>query len=50
MQDSMASKMHYVEIGFACAKVCEALDRGMNTRRADQLNQSVLKAVEELTL
>jgi len=50
MQDSMASKMNYVEIGFACADVCEVLDRGMNTKRADQLNHSVTEAVEELML
>jgi len=28
----------------------EALDRGMSVRRADQLNQSVLEAIEKLTL
>ena len=50
MQDSMASKADYVEIGFTCADACEALDRGMNTRQADQLNQSVLQAIENLTL
>ena len=46
----MASKADYVEIGFTCADVCEALDRRMNTRQADQLNQSVLQAIENLTL
>ena len=46
----MASKADYVEIGFTCADVCEALNRGMNTRRAGQLNQSVLGAIEKLTL
>ena len=50
MQDSMASKADYVEIGFTCTDVCKALDRGMNTRRADQLNRSVLEAIEKLTL
>ena len=46
----MTSKVNYVEIGFTCADVCEALDRGMNARRADQLNHSVLEAIEKLTL
>ena len=50
MQESMASKADYVKIGFTCADVCEALYQGMNTRRADQLNQTVLGAIEKLTL
>jgi hypothetical protein len=45
----MISKADYVELGLACADVCEALNRGMNTRRADQLSQSVLEAIEKLT-
>jgi len=50
MQESMTSKVDYVEIGFTCADVCEALNQGMNTRRADQLNRSVLGAIKKLTL
>ena len=50
MQDSMISKAGYVELGLACADVCGALNRGMNIRRADQLSQSVLEAIEKLTL
>jgi len=46
----MISKVDYVELGLICADVCEALNRGMDTRRADQLNKSVFKAIEKLTL
>ena len=46
----MISKEDYVELGLTCADVCEALNRGVNRRRADQLNQTVLEAIEELTL
>jgi len=47
----MISKVDYVELGLTCADVCEALNRGMNTGRADQLNHhSVLEAIRVLTL
>ena len=46
----MVSKAGYAELGLICSDVCEALNRATNTRRADQLNQSVLKAIEKLTL
>ena len=45
----MIKKADYVELGLACAGVCEALNRGTGERRADQLTQSVLEAIEKLT-
>ena len=45
----MANKVEYVELGLTCADVCEALERGMNRRQAEQLGQSVLGAIERLT-
>jgi len=45
----MANKTDYVELGLACARVCEALDRGMKGRRADELSGSVFEAIEQLT-
>jgi len=45
----MLNKLDYVELGLVCADVCRALDRGMNGRRADELGQSVRKAIEQLT-
>ena len=45
----MANKSDYVELGLACAEVCGALDRGMNGRRMDELNQPVFEAIEQLT-
>ena len=47
-QDSMLNKLDYVELALACADVCKALDRGLNGRRADDLNQSVREAIEQL--
>ena len=45
----MTNRIDYVELGLACADVCRALDRGMDGRRADQLNRSVLEAIKQLT-
>jgi len=42
-------KADYVELGLTCPDVCKALDQGMGTRRAGQLNQSALEAIEKLT-
>ena len=49
-QDSMANKSDYVELGLACANVCKALDRGMNGKKLDDLNESVREAISELTM
>ena len=46
----MASEADYVELGLACADVCKTLNRRMGIGRRDQLGQSVLKAIEKLSL
>jgi len=48
-QDSMVNESDYVELGLFCARVCRALDRGMNKRRMDEVSQSVLEAIGQLT-
>ena len=45
----MISKANYIELGLTCANVCEALDLGMDGRRADELSHSTLEAIEKLT-
>jgi len=45
----MINKGDYVELGLACAGVCQALHRGMEGRRVDELNGSVREAIEQLT-
>ena len=45
----MINQMDYVELGLACAEVCTALDRGLNGRRSDELNNSVCGAINQLT-
>jgi len=45
----MIDEADYVELGLSCAGVCEALARGTDGRRANQLSRSVLKAIKQLT-
>lgn len=49
IQDTKANDQDYVELGLTCADVCKALDRGLDGRRLDELNRSVLGAIEQLT-
>lgn len=46
----MINQMTYVELGLACAQVCNALDRGLDGKRLDELNESVREAIKHLTL
>ena len=45
----MVNREDYVELGLACADVCQALKRGLDGRQADQLGRSVSEAIEQLT-
>jgi len=45
----MVNQMDYVELGLACADVCTALDRGLNGKKLDDLNNSVWEAINQLT-
>jgi len=49
MQDSMTKKADYVKLGLTCADICEALSQGIGGKRADQLSQPFLEAIEKLT-
>lgn len=45
----MANDQEYIDVGLFCAEVCQVLDRGLKGKRLDELNQSVVIAVENLT-
>ena len=45
----MSNRTDYVELGLACAEVCEALNRGMDGKQLDDLSQSVRSAINQLT-
>lgn len=49
IQDSADKEQEYVDLGLFCADVCNVLDRGLDGRRSDELNPSVLGAIEQLT-
>jgi len=49
IQDSKDNESDLVELGLFCAKVCRALERGTEGRRANVLSDSVLEAIEQLT-
>jgi len=44
----MINQTDYVELGLACGNVCIALDRGLNGKKLEDLNNSVLEAIEQL--
>ena len=50
IQDSMINDTDYVELGLACADICNALGRGMNGKKLDDLSQSVYEAIAQLTM
>ena len=45
----MDNKDDYIDLGLSCADVCEALDRGLNGKRSDEIGEPVRKAIEKLT-
>ena len=45
----MANEQDYDDLGRACGDVCQALYRRLKGRRSDELNQSVLDAIGDLT-
>ena len=46
----MINQVDYVELGLACADVCSALDRGLNGKKLNDLNNSVCEAIGQLTM
>ena len=48
VQDTMENNEDNVELGQACADVCEALYQRLKGRRSDEINQSVLNAIGNL--
>ena len=46
----MTNQMDYVGLGLACADVCMALERGLNGKKLNDLNNSVREAINQLTM
>ena len=45
----MANDQEYVDLGRACGDVCQVLDRRLKGKRSDELTQSILDAIGDLT-
>lgn len=45
----MANEQEYVELGLSCADICQALDRGMDGKKLNDLSKSVCDAINQLT-
>jgi len=45
----MINEVGYVQLGLACASVCTALDRGLEGKSPNDLNNSVVEAIDQLT-
>ena len=45
----MVNKADYVELGLACADLCNAFHQGMGERQVGQPAESVLTAIDRLT-
>jgi len=46
----MINRVDYVELGLACADVCTALDRVLDGRRLNDLNNSASEAINQFTM
>ena len=46
----MANQRDCVDLGISCADVCKTLDRGLKGRRLDELSESLLEAIGQLTV
>ena len=50
IQGSMANDQDRVDLGLFCARVCNSLDRSLKGRRLEDLSQSGLEAIQQLTM
>ena len=50
LQDSVANKQDYLELGLNCADICTALVQGMDGKRPEDLSRSVCDAISKLTM
>ena len=46
----MANNQDFVDLGRACGDVCQVLDRRLQGKHLDELNQSIFDAISELTV
>ena len=44
----MPNEWDYIKLGLTCADVCEALDRGINGKKPDDISQAVYEVIDQL--
>ena len=49
VQDSMVNEQEYIDLCLFCAEICKVIDRGLDGRRLEELGQSALAAIRQLT-
>ena len=49
VQDTMVNEQEYIDLGLFCAEICKVMDRGLDGRRLEELGQSALEAIRQLT-
>ena len=47
-QDKLANEQDCVDLGILCADVCDALRRGTDGKRRDELSESARNAINQL--
>lgn len=49
VRDTMVNEQEYIDLGLFCAEICKVIDRGLDGRRLEELGQSALEAIRQLT-
>ena len=44
----MVNERDYVELGFSCADICRAIERGIDGRKVDDFSGPVRDAIDQL--
>ena len=44
----MGNKDDYVDVGLSCAEVCKVLKRGLKDTKPEDLNETVVEAIDRL--
>ena len=47
-QDTMGNKEDYIDLAFSCAGVCKALEQGLKGKKPEDLNETVVGAIDWL--
>ena len=46
----MGNKDDYVDLGLSCAEVCKVLERGLKGTKSEDLDETVVEAIDRLKM